>query len=104
MKELFDLSGKVALVTGGTHGIGLAIGLVLAKSGAKVCVNDRTQDKLDACREAFRKENLTVYTGVFDVTNEEDVDKGVTEIEMQVSPVDILVNNAGIIKRIPILD
>ena len=38
MKELFDLTGKTALVTGGTHGIGLAIGIVLAKAGAKVCV------------------------------------------------------------------
>jgi gluconate 5-dehydrogenase len=104
MKELFDLSGKVALVTGGTHGIGLAIGLVLAKSGAKVCVNDRTQDKLDACREEFSKENLSVFTCIFDVTNEQDVDKGISEIEKQVGPVDILVNNAGIIKRIPILD
>ncbi|HLO60639.1 MAG TPA: gluconate 5-dehydrogenase [Bacteroidales bacterium] len=104
MKDLFDLSGKVALVTGGTHGIGLAIGLILAKSGAKVCVNDRTQDKLDACKQEFNKENLSVFTCIFDVTNEQDVNTGISEIEKKVGPVDILVNNAGIIKRIPILD
>jgi gluconate 5-dehydrogenase len=104
MKELFDLSGKVALITGGTHGIGLAIGLLLGKAGAKVCVNDRTQDRLDLCREAFAKEHLEVFTLIFDVTSETDVDKGVALIEKQVGPVDILVNNAGIIKRIPILD
>jgi len=104
MRELFDLTGRVALVTGGTHGIGLAIGLLLGKAGAKICVNDRSQDKLDACRKAFAAENLDVYTLVFDVTSESEVDKGISQIEKEIGPVDILVNNAGIIKRIPILD
>jgi len=104
MTELFDLTGKVALVTGGTHGIGLAIGLLFAKAGAKVCVNDLQEDKLSNCREAFRKEGLQVYTLIFDVTDEKAVNNGITEIEKNVGPIDILVNNAGIIKRIPILD
>jgi gluconate 5-dehydrogenase len=104
MKELFDLTGKVALVTGGTHGIGLAIGLILAKAGAKVCVNDLQEEKLLLCREAFRKEGLEVYTLVFNVTEENEVDKGISLIEKNVGTVDILVNNAGIIKRIPILE
>jgi gluconate 5-dehydrogenase len=104
MKELFDLKGKVALVTGGTHGIGLAIGLILAKAGARVCINDRSEDKLDACHAAFEKEKLKVFTLVFDVTDETDVDRGISLIESQVGNVDILVNNAGIIKRIPILN
>jgi len=104
MKELFDLSGKVALVTGGTHGIGLAIGILLARAGANVCVNDLSQEKLKACEDEFGKEGLTVFTLVFNVTDEKDVDRGITEIEKSVGPVDILVNNAGIIKRIPILD
>lgn len=103
MEELFDLTGKVALVTGGTHGIGLAIGLLLAKAGAKVCVNDLQEDKLLACREAFKKEGLDVFTLIFNVTDEADVDKGISLIERTMGPVDILVNNAGIIKRIPIL-
>ena len=104
MKELFDLTGKVALVTGGTHGIGLAIGLLLGKAGAKVCVNDLQDEKLQQCSESFRKEGLDVFTLKFNVTDEADVDKGVLFIEENVGPVDILVNNAGIIKRIPILD
>lgn len=104
MKELFDLTGKVALVTGGTHGIGLAVGLLLGKAGARVCVNSRSEDSLVNCREAFRRENLEVFTLVFDVTNEAEVERGISEIEHYVGPVDILVNNAGIIKRIPILD
>jgi len=104
MNDLFDLTGKIALVTGGTHGIGLAIGLVLARAGAKVCVNDLQDEKLEQCREAFKKEGLDVYTLVFNVTDEKDVDKGISQIEKNIGTIDILVNNAGIIKRIPILD
>ena len=103
MKELFDLSGKVALVTGGTHGIGLAIGIILGKAGAKICVNDLSDDKLKSCEELFKKDELDVYTLKFDVTDEKDVDNGISKIEKNIGPVDILVNNAGIIKRIPIL-
>jgi gluconate 5-dehydrogenase len=102
--ELFDLTGKVALVTGGTHGIGLAIGLILGKAGARVCVNDLRDEKLLSCKEAFKREGLEVYTLKFNVTDEKDVDKGITLIENNIGTIDILVNNAGIIKRIPILD
>jgi gluconate 5-dehydrogenase len=104
MIDLFDLTGKVALITGGTHGIGLAIGLLLAKAGAKVCINDIDAEKLRICKEKFNKEGLDVYTLIFNVTDESDVDKGISLIEKNAGPVDILVNNAGIIKRIPILD
>ena len=104
MKDLFDLNGKVALVTGGTQGIGLAIGLLLGKAGAKVCVNGLHDDKLLSCRESFKREGLDVYTLKFDVTDENDVDKGISLIEKNIGSIDILVNNAGIIKRIPILE
>ena len=104
INELFDLSGKVALVTGGTHGIGMAIVKTLGAAGAKVCVNDISDEKLTACKEEYNKAGLDVYTLKFDVTSEEAVDKGISEIEANEGPIDILVNNAGIIKRIPILD
>ncbi len=104
MKDLFDLTGKVALVTGGTHGIGLAIGLLLARAGAKVCVNDLDDDKLQSCRDIYKQSGLDVFTLKFNVTAEVDVDRGITLIEKKAGPVDILVNNAGIIKRIPIID
>ncbi|MFB6319404.1 gluconate 5-dehydrogenase [Saccharicrinis sp. FJH54] len=104
IQELFDLTGKVALITGGTHGIGMAVATTLGKAGAKICVNDISEEKLEACKAEYAKEGLDVYTLKFDVTSEDDVDKGITEIEKNVGPVDILVNNAGIIKRIPILD
>lgn len=104
IQELFDLSGKVALITGGTHGIGMAIGKVLGKAGAKICVNDLSEEKLEECKVEYAKDGIDAYTLVFNVTNEAEVDKGISEIEKNVGPVDILVNNAGIIKRIPILE
>jgi gluconate 5-dehydrogenase len=104
MKELFDLKGKTALITGGTHGIGLAVGLLLGRAGATICVNDLLGEKLEECKEAFRNEGREVFTLKFDVTSVAEVDRGISIIEDQVGPVDILVNNAGIIKRIPILD
>nr|WP_321355197.1 gluconate 5-dehydrogenase [uncultured Draconibacterium sp.] len=104
IQELFNLSGKVALITGGTHGIGMAIGKTLGQAGAKVCVNDISDEKLEECKAEYAEAGVNVYTLNFDVTSEEAVDKGISKIEAEVGNVDILVNNAGIIKRIPILD
>jgi gluconate 5-dehydrogenase len=104
INELFNLSGKVALITGGTHGIGMAIAKVLGAAGAKICVNDISDEKLAECKVEYAKAGLDVFTLNFNVTDEDAVDKGISKIENEVGPVDILVNNAGIIKRIPILD
>ena len=104
IQQLFDLTGKVALITGGTHGIGMAIGKILGKAGAKICVNDLSEEKLRNCKTEFRAAGINVFTVVFDVTSEADVDRGISIIEKEVGKIDILVNNAGIIKRIPILD
>jgi len=102
--DQFSLKGKVALVTGATHGIGMAIAKGLAQQGAKICVNDIDAAKLEACKEAYSKDGVDVYTLTFNVTQESDVDKGISQIEAEVAPIDILVNNAGIIKRVPILE
>ena len=102
--ELFSLKGKTALVTGATHGIGMAIATALAQAGAKICVNDIFEDKLASCKKDYASRGIDVYTLKFDVTSEADVDRGISKIEKEVAPIDILVNNAGIIKRIPILD
>lgn len=104
MNDLFDLTGKVALITGGTHGIGMAIGKVLGQAGAKICVNDLSEEKLKHCKAEYQAAGIDVFTVVFNVTDEADVDKGISIIEKEVGFIDILVNNAGIIKRIPILD
>ena len=104
INELFDLNGKVALITGGTHGIGMAIAKLLGKAGAKICVNDLSEEKLAAAKAEYAKEGLDAYTLVFNVTDEAEVDRGISQIEKEVGDIDILVNNAGIIKRVPILD
>jgi gluconate 5-dehydrogenase len=104
LEELFGLEGKVVLVTGGTHGIGMAVGTVLGKAGAKICVNDLSEETLAKAKAAYAAEGIDVYTLVFNVTDEAAVDAGISQIENDVGTIDILVNNAGIIKRIPILD
>jgi gluconate 5-dehydrogenase len=102
--DLFNLEGKIALVTGGTHGIGMACAVALGQAGAKVCVNDIDEEKLANAKKEYAEAGLDVYTLVFDVTDEADVDTGISQIEADVGDIDILVNNAGIIKRVPILD
>ena len=103
INEMFSLEGKVALVTGGTHGIGMACGMALGKAGAKVCINDIDEAKLASAKEEYAQAGLDVYTLVFNVCDEAGVDAGISQIEKE-GEIDILVNNAGIIKRIPILD
>jgi gluconate 5-dehydrogenase len=104
IKELFDLTGKIALITGGTHGIGMAVAKALGAAGATICINGHTEENLIKCKEEYAREGLDVFTIKFDVTKEDEVDRGITEIENKVGSIDILVNNAAVIKRIPILD
>lgn len=101
---MFGLQGKVALVTGGCHGIGYAIGKGLAQAGAEVVFNARRQDAIDAAVENFRKDGITAHGYVCDVTDEEQVNALVAKVEKEVGIIDILVNNAGIIKRIPMTE
>lgn len=100
--ELFNLKGKVALVTGGTHGLGMSIAKGLGNAGAKIVVNDIFQEKLDDAKAEYAKDGLDVATYNFSVTDEDAVINGIAQIEAEVGPIDILVNNAGIIKRIPL--
>lgn len=102
--KLFDLTGKRALVTGGTHGLGMAIATGLAEAGAEIIINDIFPDKLEAARQEYLSNGIKVHIYQLDVTDEADAESTVARIEKEVGPIDILVNNAGIIKRIPILE
>ncbi|MCK5485352.1 MAG: gluconate 5-dehydrogenase [Desulfobacterales bacterium] len=104
MKELFNLSGKTALVTGATHGLGMAIAKGLAGIGARIIINDILQEKLDDAVKEYADLGIEAAAYLFDVTSENDVKSSIARIESEVAPIDILVNNAGIIKRIPFLE
>ena len=98
---MFSLKGKVALVTGGSYGIGFGIAKALHQAGATICFNDINQELVNKGLENYEAENIKAYGYVCDVTNEEQVVSMVKQIEAEVGVIDILVNNAGIIKRIP---
>jgi gluconate 5-dehydrogenase len=102
--KLFDLTGKNALVTGGTHGIGMALATGLAEAGATIIINDIFPEKLEEAKAEYAKNGIQAHTYVLDVTDEEAVDKTIPLIEEEVGPIDILINNAGIIMRVPILE
>lgn len=97
----FSLEGKVALVTGASYGIGFALAMAYANAGAKVVFNDIKQELVDKGLAAYKAEGVEAHGYVCDVTNEDQVNAMVAQIEKEVGVIDILVNNAGIIKRIP---
>jgi len=104
MSNLFDLSGKRALVTGGTHGLGMAMAKGLASAGADLIINGTTPSKMEDALAEYRKEGINVHGFLFDVTDDEAARTHVDKIENEIGPIDILVNNAGIIKRVPLQD
>lgn len=102
---LFDLRGKRALITGGTHGLGMAMACGLGAAGATLLINGHSsQEKLDQAVDYYRGKGFQAHGYLFDVTDEAAVEAAVIKMEAEVGLIDILVNNAGIIKRIPLLD
>ncbi|MCI8480108.1 MAG: gluconate 5-dehydrogenase [Oscillibacter sp.] len=104
MNNLFDLTGKIALITGGAHSIGFALGVGLAQAGAVICFNCSNPESRDRGLAAYREAGVEAHGYVADVTDEEAVRALVEQIQQEVGVIDILVNNAGVIKRIPMLE
>src|SRR5690606_26851163 len=102
MHPLFDLSGRTALITGASRGIGLAIARGLASAGAAVVLNGRGPDKLAAAAAALRAEGHDAATLAFDVTDHAAARAAVEGLEAGGTAIDILVNNAGIQHRAPL--
>ena len=102
MTAPFDLAGRIALVTGGGSGLGLAMARGLAAAGARVVLNGRNAARLDAAAASLRSNGLAVETAAFDVADSAAVATGMADIAARVGSIDILVNNAGVQNRAPI--
>ena len=100
----FDLKGKVALITGGAHGIGFSIAEGMAKCGATICFNCSSEASLEKGMVAYKAAGIDAHGYAADVSDEDAVNAMVAKIKAEVGPVDILVNNAGVIQRTPMLD
>ncbi|MFJ9565225.1 SDR family oxidoreductase [Streptomyces fuscichromogenes] len=102
---LFDLTGRLALVTGSSKGIGAALATGLAEAGAELVLNGRDTQVLERARkELAERTGATVHAVAFDVTDESAVRRAVREIEDGIGPLDILVNNTGVQHREPLLE
>ena len=102
--RMFQLGGRIALVTGSSAGIGFAIARALGHAGATLVVNGRDRQRLAGAAAALQAEGLEVRQQVFDVTDRDAVLAAVDAIEREVGPIDILVNNAGMQRRGPLED
>ena len=98
----FDLTGRTALITGSSAGIGFALARGLAGAGARIVLNARNADKLEAAAAALRGEGADIVTASFDVTSGAAVKEAIDRIEREVGPIDILINNAGMQRRAPL--
>lgn len=99
---LFDLTGKIALITGSSQGIGFGIARGLGKAGATIILSGRNAERLNRAVSTLSQEGLKVFGYSFDVSNSSQIDQKISAIEREVGPIDILVNNAGIQRRGPL--
>ena len=103
--SLFDLNGKNALVTGSTHGLGMAMARGLGLAGATIIVNgNSSQEKIDKAVAEYKKEGIKAIGYKFNVADEKEVIAAISRIEQEVGQIDVLINNAGIIKRTPLIE
>jgi gluconate 5-dehydrogenase len=104
MHPLFDLTGRIALITGSSRGIGMALAEALASAGARVVLNGRDPVQLAATAARFREQGIDAVQAAFDVTDEAGATEAIARVEREVGPIDILVNNSGINLRSPLED
>jgi gluconate 5-dehydrogenase len=101
---LFDLSGRLALLTGSSRGIGMHLARGMAEAGATVVINGMNAETVAQTVASLQADGLKAVGKAFDVTNSQAVNEAVDDIEKTTGAIDILVNNAGIQRRTPLLD
>ncbi len=101
---LFNLEGRIALITGSSQGIGFALARGLAEHGATVIINGRDRGKVDQAVTLLEDDGHKVFASAFDVTNAAEVRAAIEMIEEEIDALDILVNNAGMQYRAPLED
>lgn len=94
-ENMFNLEGRVAMVTGAGQGVGAGIAKALAQQGAKIAVNDYFVDRAEACAESLRANGVEAVAAAFDATDLAAVEEAVTRVEKDLGAIDILVNNIG---------
>lgn len=104
VRPIFDLTGRVALVTGSTRGIGLAAALALARQGATVVINGRKSEAVNRVVSDGQRSGLDLRSMVFDVGDPEASVKALDRIAQEIGPLDILFANAGIQHRETLLN
>lgn len=104
MADLFDLTGRVALVTGASQGLGRRFAEVLAARGAAVCLAARQTEKIAALADDLRTRGGRSYAVALDVTDASAVSRAIADCEAALGPLDILVNNAGVAISKPFLE
>lgn len=104
MKNLFDVTGKIVLITGSSRGLGFVFATGFAEAGATVIVNGTKADTVQQAVEKIRQNGGRAEGYPFDVTNEADVERNIAQIQENVGDIDILVNNAGIHRRAPLAE
>jgi gluconate 5-dehydrogenase len=100
--KLFDLTGRIALVTGSSKGIGFALAQALRAAGATIVLNARDAARLDTAKRTLQADDgAPVHALAFDVTDADAVEAGIARLEAEIGAIDILVNNAGMQHRAP---
>ncbi len=100
--RLFDLTGKTALITGSSQGLGLTLARGLGQAGARIVLNGRSAEKLKKAVTSLAQDGLDAHGCAFDITNADEIGKKVRFLEEEIGSIDVLVNNAGIQRRGPL--
>lgn len=95
MKDLFDLNGKVALITGASSGLGVEFAKVLSSKGANIALLARRKDKLEETKNMVEKNGVKAIAVSCDITDEKQIENAVKEVIKEFGRIDVLINNAG---------